>query len=211
MAFNELDYMNLPKIFCLTLDDNLFRINSCKKEFEKFNLNYEFFYGIDGKKTNLRVIENVDTEQPMNLGRIGCFLSHYMIWQHILHSSHDEVLILEDDFEFKTTFDEILEFKTQLPSDWDLFFVGHCFEKITSDFNQNIFRGNGMCTHGYFIKKHCIRNLLKCILPIDLPIDMKINNLNNNLNIFYSKKQCVGNKSFENIEGYTSSTVNHDT
>lgn len=46
------------------------------------------------------------SKRPMTLGEIGCFLSHYYIWQKMVESNEQEVLILEDDIKFEPFFKE---------------------------------------------------------------------------------------------------------
>ena len=173
------------------------------------NVKYDLFYGIDGSKINLKVINDNDWEPIiMNSGRIGCFLSHVMLWNHILYSNYDEVLILEDDFIFNVPLNKILEYKNELPTDWDLFFVGYCCESDTKmkSISENIMTGDGICTHGYFINKKCISKLLPIIFPVDLPIDVKMRTLYNNLNVYFTKKKCIINGSLN--KQYESKTSN---
>lgn len=40
----------------------------------------------------------------MTLGEIGCFLSHYRIWQEMVKMGYNRVLILEDDLKFQPFF-----------------------------------------------------------------------------------------------------------
>lgn len=198
---------SLPKIFCISLKDQLYRIESCKKEFEKSKLDFQFFYGIDGSKTNLKVItDNTLNYTQMNSGRIGCFLSHYMLWNHILYSDYEEALILEDDFEFVVSFEEVLNYKKDLPNEWDLFFIGYCCETNINPITENIATGDGICTHAYFINKKSIQKIITDILPVDLPIDMKLKTLFSKLKAFYSVKKCVINKSLEKLDGFVSIT-----
>ena len=44
--------------------------------------------------------------RPMTMGEIGCFLSHYRIWEKMLKDDLNEVLILEDDIRFEPYFKE---------------------------------------------------------------------------------------------------------
>lgn len=44
--------------------------------------------------------------RPMTMGEIGCFLSHFHIWQNIVEKQQKEVLILEDDIRFEPYFRE---------------------------------------------------------------------------------------------------------
>ena len=200
---------NIPHIFCVTLYDSTERIQSVKNQLTDLNVKYDLFYGIDGSKINLKVINDNDWEPIiMNSGRIGCFLSHVMLWNHILYSNYDEVLILEDDFIFNVPLNKILEYKNELPTDWDLFFVGYCCESDTKmkSISENIMTGDGICTHGYFINKKCISKLLPIIFPVDLPIDVKMRTLYNNLNVYFTKKKCIINGSLN--KQYESKTSN---
>ena len=201
--------MNIPHIFCVTLYDSNERIQSVKNQLTDLNVKYDLFYGIDGSKINLKVINDNDWEPIiMNSGRIGCFLSHVMLWNHILYSNYDEVLILEDDFIFNVPLNKILEYKNELPTDWDLFFVGYCCESDSKmkSISENIMTGDGICTHGYFINKKCISKLLPIIFPVDLPIDVKMRTLYNNLNVYFTKKKCIINGSLN--KQYESKTSN---
>ena len=201
--------MNIPHIFCVTLYDSNERIQSVKNQLTDLNVKYDLFYGIDGSKINLKVINDNDWEPIiMNSGRIGCFLSHVMLWNHILYSNYDEVLILEDDFIFNVPLNKILEYNNELPTDWDLFFVGYCCESDTKmkSISENIMTGDGICTHGYFINKKCISKLLPIIFPVDLPIDVKMRTLYNNLNVYFTKKKCIINGSLN--KQYESKTSN---
>lgn len=201
--------MNTPHIFCITLEDSIERINYAKLQLDNLNLKYDLFYGIDGSKTNLKVIDDNDWDPiQMNSGRIGCFLSHLILWNHIFYSNYDEVLILEDDFIFNVSFDMILKYKSELPVDWDLFFVGYCCETDTKmkSISENIMTGDGICTHGYFINKKCISKLLPMIFPVDLPIDVKMRTLYDKLNVYFSKEKCIINGSIN--KQYESKTLN---
>lgn len=63
------------------------------------------------------------SKRPMTLGEIGCFLSHYYIWQKMVESNEQEVLILEDDIKFEPYFKEraiALMNDAHLVSNWDL-------------------------------------------------------------------------------------------
>lgn len=40
----------------------------------------------------------------MTLGEIGCFLSHFKVWQDVLKNGYEKVLVLEDDVRFEPFF-----------------------------------------------------------------------------------------------------------
>ncbi|XP_015754199.1 PREDICTED: glycosyltransferase 25 family member-like [Acropora digitifera] len=43
-------------------------------------------------------------KRPLTMGEIGCFLSHYLIWQEMINNGLSQVLILEDDVRFEPNF-----------------------------------------------------------------------------------------------------------
>ena len=62
--------------------------------------------------------------RTMTLGEVGCFLSHYTIWNKVLDEGLERVLVLEDDIDFEPRFREGLaevmnEAETVTPT-WDL-------------------------------------------------------------------------------------------
>lgn len=162
----------LPKIFCLTLKDTPKRREYAEYHFKQFGLDVEFFEGINGKKFGLKTTIPYKDDNPdgddyfIKQGRIGCLLSHYMLWQTLWHLHHEEILILEDDAFLCENFHErFLEFKKQLPDDWQYVFVGHCClppEDYQLKVTNNIITTTHapMCTHAYMIKKSSIPILL---------------------------------------------------
>ena len=93
----------LPKIFCLTLKDTPQRKEYAERHFKQNGLEVEFFDGINGAKFGLRTTIPYKDDNPdgpdyfIKQGRIGCLLSHYMLWQTLWHLPYEEILILEDD------------------------------------------------------------------------------------------------------------------
>ena len=161
-----------PKIFCLTLKDTPKRREYAEQHFKQHGLEVEFFDGINGAKFGLRTTipykdDNLDgPDYFIKQGRIGCLLSHYMLWQTLWHLPYEEILILEDDAFLCENFQErFLEFKKQLPDDWQYVFVGHCClppEDYQIKLTDNIITTTHapMCTHAYMIKKSSIPILL---------------------------------------------------
>lgn len=70
-------------------------------------------------------------ERPLTMGEIGCFLSHWNIWNEMIEKNLDTVLVLEDDvrfeYNFKNNFREVMNDARQLVKeglDWDLMYIG---------------------------------------------------------------------------------------
>lgn len=82
--------------------------------------------------------------RALTYGEIGCFLSHYKVWQQVVASNLDTVLVLEDDIRCSVTgthrrhsrvlyrfepyftgkLEELLEELREIPEQWDLVFLG---------------------------------------------------------------------------------------
>lgn len=66
--------------------------------------------------------------RPMKLGEIGCFLSHYKVWEYIVNNGHQRAIVLEDDVRFTQNGTLIIKkmmedlMKTRL--DWDFIYFG---------------------------------------------------------------------------------------
>ena len=66
-------------------------------------------------------------KRPLKMGEIGCFLSHYFIWEEMIAKNLQRVIVLEDDLRFKPNFKSELavvmaEVKA-LALDWDLIYL----------------------------------------------------------------------------------------
>jgi GR25 family glycosyltransferase involved in LPS biosynthesis len=174
--------MKIPKIFCISLKKNIERKNIISNQNQKLNIT--FFDGVDGKKFGFKSIESkkndFDDNKIIIPGRIGCFLSHYMLWNHLLYLDDEEFIIIEDDAIFKNNFEEkFINYKHQLPSDWQYVFLGYsCFDNANNPIkiNTNI----AVCdlpplgTFGYMIKKSILSILIETNSEIWSALDIQI-------------------------------------
>jgi len=106
-------------------------------------IDYRVFEAVDGPSLTpeqlsyiqfLPGYEDPYYKRPMKKGEIGCFLSHYGIWNHVVQKGYERVIIFEDDVRFaeNSTVElaAVLEdiIKTRL--DWDLIYLGR--KKMTA-------------------------------------------------------------------------------
>lgn len=131
--------MGLSKIFVINLERRKEKFLKLKKLADIIGLEVERFVGVDGDSLTtdhlhdegIRLIpdyENMFDQRPMRLGEVGCFLSHYKIWEHIVDHGLDEVLVLEDDVIFQHYFTEMtgsaLAEVSSLVKEYDLLYIG---------------------------------------------------------------------------------------
>lgn len=188
-------------------------------------IEYEFFNAIDGQKIDKDYLDNNGFEilnewndpfhnRKTTKGEIGCFLSHYFVYQKSKDLKNDITLILEDDAVFEDNFLENLKNTinnfSKKGSDYDMCYLSR---KNMSNIPEKeiIFKtiingkkGNNITTNlvkpnfsywaiGYLIKRSfCEKilsdsiNIIKNVIPIDelLPL---IGNLQNNPKIEFKK------------------------
>jgi len=110
------DYFS--KIYCINMDSRPDRYELALKEFEKLNIDVERVSGVDGKK-------HFKPGLGRNAGLYGLFLTHKEILKDAISNNYDSIIILEDDVTFIDNFyDKFNKKISELPSDWDLFYIG---------------------------------------------------------------------------------------
>lgn len=111
----EKSSLTLSKIYMINLVRRPERRRKMQQAFNELGLIVDDFPAVDGNELNDKSFEEIGIKsldnyadpyhnRPMTTGEIGCFLSHYYIWQTIVEHNLKEVLILEDDIRFEPYF-----------------------------------------------------------------------------------------------------------
>jgi GR25 family glycosyltransferase involved in LPS biosynthesis len=179
--------ISIPKIFCLTLKRTPLRKEYAQNHFISHGIdNVTFFDGIDGDRFGLRTVIPYKDDNPtgpdyfIKQGRIGCILSHYMLWTTLSYLPYDEIIIFEDDAVLCDGFiGKFLEYKQNLPYNWEYVFIGHCClppPSMQFPIAKNIITCSHppMCTHAYMIKKSAIPMLLDTNAQAWAAVDIQI-------------------------------------
>ena len=104
------------KIYCVNLERRPERWDLCKEAFSQYNINVERYEAVDGTKH--------DRVGRMSHGEVGCLLSHLNILKKCKEDNVSNVLILEDDVEFRPNFDKLFsEYIEEVP-EWDILYLG---------------------------------------------------------------------------------------
>lgn len=118
-------FNNFSKIYCVNLEERQDRWEKCLEYFRKYNIPFERFNAI---KPN-----QFQTNQEN--GRYGCISSFCSIVRDAIDKDYENILVLEDDFEFtiepEELYLEINKSVNELPEDWDCLYLGG---NIMSDF-----------------------------------------------------------------------------
>ncbi|EYB85115.1 hypothetical protein Y032_0304g1923 [Ancylostoma ceylanicum] len=125
-------------------------------------------------------------KRPMKAGEIGCFLSHYRIWQDVVRLGLSRVIVFEDDLRFTDDglerIKEALEDLDGSKMEWDLIYLGRKKQADQEETWVPQHRhlstvGYSYWTLGYILSNEGARRLLdakplEVLLPVDeyLPI-----------------------------------------
>lgn len=195
VSFPEPTKLSFSEVFMINLKRRTERREKMEITMKELGLDYTYFEAFDGKTLTDEVLVDMGItlmpeyadpyhKRPMTMGEIGCFLSHYTIWQQIVERGLEEVLVLEDDIRFEPFFmeraEQIMEDARRIGG-WDLIYFGRkrlqeseVFLKESENF---VMVSYTYWTLGYVISLQGARKLLaadpmKRLLPVDefLPI-----------------------------------------
>lgn len=145
----------IDRVFCINLEKRLDRRDLAEQEFKKFNLNFEFFVGVDG-----HLIEAKGKIKP---GAIGCVLSHLELFKHIKSLDGEVFMITEDDVVFDNNFiEKYKDYIKRVPENWHLLYLGgNHTNSVLNIIDRNIHRlENTYTTHCYLVRKSYIDILI---------------------------------------------------
>mmetsp|Transcript_38179 Transcript_38179/g.109587 ORF Transcript_38179/g.109587 Transcript_38179/m.109587 type:complete len:441 (-) Transcript_38179:40-1362(-) len=79
-----------------------------------------------GAKTLPGYVGHKNTLPCLTTGQLGCFMSHFQIWQHMVDNNIESALILEDDFDLQEDFQRRLGdmLEEARGEDWNLMYLG---------------------------------------------------------------------------------------
>ena len=131
--------LGFDEIFMVNLERRPDRYERMKYNFDQLGIDYKWVPAMDGRKITEEFLAEAGIKmlpefsepyhgRALTYGEIGCFLSHYRLWQQIVEEELDLVLIFEDDIKFEPYFISKLEYLTSelfdLEGSWDLVFLG---------------------------------------------------------------------------------------
>ncbi|KFB49662.1 Glycosyltransferase 25 family member [Anopheles sinensis] len=194
------DKLSLSNIYMINLNRREERRTKMLKHFDLLGLDVEHFPAVDGKQLDDKKVHDLGIrflpgyadpfhKRPMTMGEIGCFLSHYYIWERMVRLNQQEVLVLEDDIRFEPFFRRraygVLSDARRIRG-WDLIYFGRKRlqeeeEKWIDGSEYLVKAGYSYWTLGYVItlegaKKLLRENPLQKLLPVDEYIPIMFGN-----------------------------------
>ncbi len=164
--------------YLLYLPSKFDRVSATLEHLNEVEISPVLFKGVDAVTNQLYTkLEKNECGLKFTSGRIGCFLSHYMLWNHLYHSNIEEAIILEDDVRFVDGYKTLYEdYMNQLPEDWQYVFLGSAgaLNNFEQSVSKNIIRSKPYCTHAYMIKRSALKTLLEECYVMKTYVDMQI-------------------------------------
>ncbi|CAH0745873.1 unnamed protein product [Diatraea saccharalis] len=181
------------EIYLINLERRRERLHLMEMSFEELGMDVHLVKAFDGRnldmnnlrKHSINLMPNYEDpyhKRPMKAGEVGCFLSHYHIWEEMVSRNIGTALVLEDDCRFVPYFrHRLLQLLHELEElDWDLVYIGRKIllddeeEQVSEHTRRPLY---SYWTLGYLLSKRGAGKLLAAkplarLLPVDefLPI-----------------------------------------
>jgi collagen beta-1,O-galactosyltransferase len=187
------DNMGLDAVYMIGLARRPERRNRMIACLEELNFDYIVFDAVDGRQLNASYVEEElgiqymsNWRDPwgnrtMTFGEVGCFLSHYTIWNKVIDEGLQRVLVLEDDIDFEPRFRdglmEVMKEAEMFTPTWDLIYMGR--KRLHMELEPNVHGTRRLVrplysywTLGYLLSDRGARKLLEAdpfhsFLPVD--------------------------------------------
>lgn len=124
--------------------------------------------------------------KPLVNGEKGCYASHLAVWRWLLDSTHDCVVVLEDDVRLRDDFGDVCEAIAALPAErWDMVkLIGRAglgrreklvrLEPLCQGHELQHYRRLPSLTAGYVLNRRGAAKLLASRIPFGRPIDVDL-------------------------------------
>lgn len=167
------------------------RYNSFQKRMGPWASNVEKISGINGHELNVHELHKSNfierTSLRMKRGKIGCYMSHRIVWNNIIEKQHKMTLILEDDVNLvhsKLHSEKLIKALESLaimpPDQWDIAYLCYNPRGKTQSIvgNLDFVKTNSWhVLYGYVVSLRGAEILLKHSLPISVAVDVYMGNL----------------------------------
>lgn len=169
------------KIYCINLKSRPDRWAESLAEFERHNIkNVQRIEGVQINPSeiirygNMGVRPDSQNSQSRICGRIGCLLSHLKIIKIAKQHQLSNVLILEDDIQFASNFQQLFESViSEIPNPWALLYFGGNEKGIQEQISERIRKIDYMLmAHAVGIHQSMFDILIETISYCQLPVDV---------------------------------------
>ena len=173
------------KAFLINLDRSPDRLEVVGKRLDELEIPWQRVVGIDGQKLQAQDYTGIDTKgflwahgRHIEIGDIGCYLSHIKALEAFLASDEDYGLILEDDVGFADDFTELMNTFLQHRQHFDVLKLSgrHAGTPIPLVWLDERHRMVSFFTRhtgaaAYLVSRYAARRYIERLLPMQVPFD----------------------------------------
>jgi len=112
------------KIFVINLSSSVERLEKVTDQLASLELPFERFDAVDGRRSPHPLFARYDDQlrrryrrTPMSPGELGCFASHFLLWQRCVEMG-EPIVVLEDDVVIDPCFPQALRWAERIVNDF---------------------------------------------------------------------------------------------
>lgn len=182
--------MTLPPVYVVSLARSTDRRESITRRLTAAGVQFELFDGVDGNLLDTALIaDRLDLERCRKIhnrdmlpGELGCYLSHYGVWEKMVAEQTPYALVLEDQVEWQTDFFQVVSNVIKSKHYWNVVHLA-CHKKREIDTVLEAvgaystprqllrLKKPGEVTTAYLIDLDGAKKMLKTCYEIYQPID----------------------------------------
>lgn len=163
-------------LYVINLDTDSKRWADISERLKEYSINFERISAFDGRDISKEYLNNIFFKRHKvnltdNIGgsQVGCFLSHFSIWEKVAHGKDNYSFIFEDDIHLSPDIKKFIESDIWLPNDFDIIRLEVSTNRLllskdkkTTFFDRNIHQLNSTswCAGAYVLSKECARKLI---------------------------------------------------
>jgi GR25 family glycosyltransferase involved in LPS biosynthesis len=209
--------LNIDKVYIAHWDKLTERKKIVQEQFDKHKIkNVAWVESFDKENWDRDVIErefpNIFKMHPsgvfLNKSVISLALKHCWILEDAYKNNLQSILVFEDDIILHDDFVNLFNnYASQLPSDWDICFVGSCcglhakYDGVNNVYKHNLSR----CTHAYMVSNQGLKKMIPHIRKINDAIDWVFNHFIKDIplnNYWFEPSIVEQNKNFQSTVQY---------
>ncbi|KAG9483365.1 procollagen galactosyltransferase 2 [Eleutherodactylus coqui] len=187
------DKLGFDEVYMINLKRRMDRRVRMLRSLYELKIQVKIFDAVDGKALNASQIKTLNIDvlpgyydpysgRTLTRGEIGCFLSHYYVWNEVVDKGFEKALVIEDDVRFEYQFkSKLVKLMTDIEAaavDWDLIYIGRKRmqvkrpEKAVPNVMNLVEADYSYWTLGYAISQKGAQKLIKAeplgkMLPVD--------------------------------------------
>jgi glycosyl transferase family 25 len=181
----------MMKSYLINLDKDTDRLAFFSANFSRLEMEVERISAIDGRVFSEEDYHKFMQDRPRSYnrektktwlrGQMGCFLSHYTVWEKIAQGSNLFCAVFEDDIHVSDDLKEILDDDSWIPNDVDIIRLETSTNRIRltarpvlTYLNRNLYgvKSTSWCAGAYIISRKTAQQLVALAAQYHEPADV---------------------------------------